>query len=65
VREMEACWPSSVGLRGQALNRPVVHWLKTVVLSDREKARLDRVRWGPGRRARNARPWCVAVGCRC
>jgi hypothetical protein len=22
VQEMEACWPSSVGLRGQALNRP-------------------------------------------
>jgi hypothetical protein len=22
VREMEACWPSSVGLRGQALNHP-------------------------------------------
>jgi len=22
VREMEACWPSSVGLRGRALNRP-------------------------------------------
>jgi hypothetical protein len=25
--------PSSVGLRGQVLNRPQVHWLKTVVLS--------------------------------
>jgi hypothetical protein len=23
VREMEDCWPSGVGLRGQALNRPV------------------------------------------
>ena len=22
MREMEACWPSSVGLRGLALNRP-------------------------------------------
>ena len=22
MQEMEACWPSSVGLRGQALNRP-------------------------------------------
>jgi hypothetical protein len=22
VLEMEACWPSGVGLRGQALNRP-------------------------------------------
>jgi hypothetical protein len=26
-------WPSSVGLRGQTLNHPQVHWLKTVVLS--------------------------------
>jgi len=38
VREMEACWRSSVGLRGLALNRPVLRWLMTVVVSDREKA---------------------------
>ncbi len=31
VEVMEVCWPSSVGLRGQALNRPHLHWLKTVV----------------------------------
>jgi hypothetical protein len=31
--EMMEVWPSSVGLRGQALNHPQVHWLKTVVLS--------------------------------
>ena len=31
-------WPSSVGLRGQALNRPLLRWLKTVVVSEREKA---------------------------
>jgi hypothetical protein len=37
VREMEA-WPSSVGLRGQALNHPELRWLKTVVVSVREKA---------------------------
>jgi hypothetical protein len=30
---MEVVRPSSVGLRGQALNHPQVHWLKTVVLS--------------------------------
>jgi len=36
---MEA-WPSGVGLRGKALNRPVLRWLKTVVVSDREKARM-------------------------
>jgi hypothetical protein len=31
VEVMEVVWPSSVGLRGQALNRPHLHWLKTVV----------------------------------
>ena len=38
--EMEALWPSGVALRGEAPNRPVLRWLKTVVVSDREKARL-------------------------
>ena len=38
--EMEALWPSGVVLRGEAPNRPVLRWLKTVVVSDREKARL-------------------------
>lgn len=33
VEMMEVDWPSSVGLRGRALNHPLVHWLKTVVLS--------------------------------
>ena len=37
---MEALWPSGVVLRGEAPNRPVLRWLKTVVVSDREKARL-------------------------
>lgn len=40
MQEMEACWRSSVGLRGLALNRPVLHWLKTVVVSVREKVRM-------------------------
>ena len=31
-------WHSDVGLRGQASNHPVLRWLKTVVVSDREKA---------------------------
>ena len=39
VREMEACWPSGGVLRGRAPNRPVLRWLKAVVVSDREKAR--------------------------
>jgi len=41
VPEMEACWPSSVVLRGRALNRPVLRWLKTVVVSDRGEGALD------------------------
>jgi hypothetical protein len=40
VLEMEACWPSGVALRGEAPNHPVLRWLKTVVVSDREKARM-------------------------
>ena len=40
MREMEDRRPSSVGPRGRALNHPVLRWLKTVVVSDREKARL-------------------------
>ena len=39
--EMEACWPFSVVLGGKALNRPVLGWLKTVVVSDRGKGVLD------------------------
>ena len=39
--EMEACWPSSVVLRGRALNRPVLRWLKTVVVSDRGEGAFD------------------------
>jgi len=37
---MEDGWPSGVGLRGLAPNHPVLRWLKTVVVSDREKAYL-------------------------
>ena len=33
VEAMEAGWPSGVALRGEASNRPQVHWLKTVVLN--------------------------------
>jgi hypothetical protein len=33
IEVMKDVRPFSVGLRGQALNHPLVHWLKTVVLS--------------------------------
>ena len=39
MQEMEV-WPSDAGLRGQASNHRVLRWLKTVVVSDTEKARL-------------------------
>ena len=33
VEAIEVVWPSGVALRGEASNRPQVHWLKTVVLN--------------------------------
>ena len=33
VEAMEVVWPSGVALRGEASNRPEVHWLKTGVLN--------------------------------
>ena len=30
---MEVVWPSRAALRGEALNHPELHWLKTVVVS--------------------------------
>jgi hypothetical protein len=33
VEEMEVVWPSRTALRGEVLNRPQLHWLKTVVVS--------------------------------
>ena len=33
LREMEDCWPSSVGLLGAA-NHAVLGWLKTIVVRD-------------------------------
>jgi len=35
---MKVLWPFGVALRGVASNHLMVHWLKTVVLSDGEKA---------------------------
>ena len=34
-------WPFGVALRWEASNRHMLRWLKTVVVSDSEKARLD------------------------
>jgi hypothetical protein len=37
VREMKV-WPFGAALRGEASNRHMLRWLKTVVVSDVEKA---------------------------
>jgi hypothetical protein len=38
---MKGLWPFGVALRGEASNRPVLRWLKTVVVSDRGKGARD------------------------
>jgi hypothetical protein len=45
---MEVVWPSGAALRGEAPNRPQVHWLKTVVLNVVGKRR-DLIASGRGR----------------
>src|SRR6266536_2636549 len=35
---MKDCWPFGVALRGETSNRLMLRWLKTVVVSDEEKA---------------------------
>ena len=65
MREMEACWPSGVALRGEASNHPVLRWLKTVVVSDREKARLDASGGDQEDVPESARPGGAGVGVRC
>ena len=35
---MKDCWPFGAALRGEASNRLMLRWLKTVVVSDEEKA---------------------------
>ena len=35
---MKDLWPFGVALRGEAPNRLMLRWLKTVVVSDEEKA---------------------------
>ena len=64
MREMEACWPSGVALRGEASNHPVLRWLKTVVVSDREKARLMR-QVGTRKTCQKAPLRGTGVGVRC
>jgi len=39
---MKDCWPFGVALRGVASNHLMLRWLKTVVVSDEEKAHMMR-----------------------
>jgi hypothetical protein len=41
VRKMEDGWPSGVALRGEASSHLMLRWLKTVVVSDEEKAPVE------------------------
>ena len=41
VRKMKDLWPFGVALRGEASNHLMLRWLKTVVVSDEEKAHVD------------------------
>ena len=64
VLEMEACWPSGVVLRGMASNHRMLRWLKTVVVSDPEKARLTR-QVGTRKTSRERSARVVGLGVRC
>ena len=56
-------WPFEVALRGEASNRLMLRWLKTVVVSDREKARL--IASGGDREDVPDTPGRIAAGRRC
>ena len=62
---MEACWPSSVVLRGRALNHRMLRWLKTVVVSVPEKARLTRQVGTRETFQKAPGPGVLGVGVRC
>jgi hypothetical protein len=65
VPEMEACWPSSVVLRGRALNHPVLRWLKTVVVSDRGEGAVDASGGDQEDVPESTQPEVLGVGVRC
>ena len=49
---MKVLWPFGVALRGVMSSHLMLHWLKTVVVSDEGKGGVEAVRQGSGRRAR-------------
>ena len=60
---MKDCWPFGVALRGAASNHLMLRWLKTVVVSDVEKAHEMR-QVGIGKTVRSPRFWGSLVTCR-
>jgi hypothetical protein len=46
----EGSWPFGAALRGEASNRRLLRWLKTVVVNEVEKVSREDIRWGSGRR---------------
>ncbi len=42
MQEMRDCWPFGVALRGEASNHLMLRWLRTIVVSDEEKAQVMR-----------------------
>ncbi len=59
-------WPFGVALWGEASNHRVLHWLKTVVVSDAEKALVGGRQVGIGKTVRSpVRSWAGSlVKCR-
>jgi hypothetical protein len=55
---MEDEWPSGVALRGEASNRPMLRWLKTVVVNDWGKGAHD----ASGGDREGVPEWSVQVG---
>src|SRR5664279_115997 len=69
VREMEVGWPSGASLRGAASKHRALRPLRRFVVSGTEKARCQRVSWGPceherGKRGNDGRSW-RSRGLRC
>ena len=60
---MEECWPSGVVLWGMIPNHHMLRWLKTVVVSDVEKAHVMR-QVGIGKTVRSPRFRGSLVTCR-
>jgi hypothetical protein len=54
TRRWRFVWPSGAALQGEASNHPLLRWLKTVVVSEREKAHMMR-QVGIGETVRSSR----------